>query len=246
VPTLSPNNHKAVEKLIKKLTIGFRASRNISESKRPAQKNILAIGGPRVDTQSLVNLKDPYVLSNIPKLREQWFDRNSDLLGPIPLELPPFREINHRISLIDDEVRHNYYMPRCPEALQEELQEKITWYVTAGWWEMKPVYQAAPLLCVPKKNGKLRTVVDTRKRNNNTYKDVTPFPDQDQICMDVARSKYRTKINMSDAYKQIRIENDDVWKTTFASPFGTFVSHVMQQGDCNAPATFQRLMTWIF
>jgi hypothetical protein len=37
-----------------------------------------------------------------------------------------------------------------------------------------------------------------------------------------------------------------VWKTAFASPFGTFVSHVMQQGNCNAPATFQRLMTWIF
>jgi hypothetical protein len=46
-------------------------------------------------------------------------------------------------------------MPQCPKALQEELQEKITWYVTAGWWEMKPVYQATPLLCVPKKNGKL-------------------------------------------------------------------------------------------
>src|SRR6202040_270774 len=27
---------------------------------------------------------------------------------------------------------------------------------------------------------------------------------------------------------------------------GTFVSHTMQQGDCNAPATFQRLMTVIF
>ena len=53
-------------------------------------------------------------------------------------------------------------------------------------WEMKPVYQAAPLLCVPKKNGKLRTVVDARKRNDNTHKDVTPFPDQDQIRMDVA------------------------------------------------------------
>ena len=59
---------------------------------------------------------------------------------------------------------------------------------------MKPVYQAAPLLCMPKKNGKLRTVVDAWKRNDNTYKDVTPFPDQDQICMDVALSKYRTKI----------------------------------------------------
>src|ERR1700683_2728550 len=64
--------------------------------------------------------------------------------------------------------------------------------------------------------------------------------------MDVARSKFRTKIDMSDAYEQIRVEDKDVWKTAFAPPLGTFVSHVMQQGDCNAPATFQRLMTWIF
>ena len=96
--------------------------------------------------------------------------------------------------------------------------------VTTRWWEMKPVYQAAPLLCMPKKNRKLWTVVDARKRNNNTFKDVTPFPDQDQIHMDVAWSKYQTKINMSDTYEQIQIEMDDVWKTTFASPFGTFVS----------------------
>ena len=246
VPTISPNDLKAVKKLIKRLTVGFRANRNIGESKRSAQKNINIKTRPQVEACSPVNSKEPYVPSNIPKLREQWFDRNSDLLGPIPLELPPFREINHRISLIDDDVKHNYYMPRCPKALQEELREKITRYVTTGWWEMKPVYQAAPLLCVPKKNGKLWTVVDVWKRNDNTYKDVTHFPNHDQIHMDVARSKYRTKINMSDTYKQIRIKNDDVWKTTFTSPFGTFVSHVMQQGDCNAPATFQHLMTWIF
>jgi hypothetical protein len=77
-------------------------------------------------------------------------------------------------------------MPQCPKAQQEKLWEKITQYVTTRWWEMKPVYQAAPLLCVPKKNVKLQTVVDVWKRNDNTYKDVTPFPDQDQIHMDVA------------------------------------------------------------
>ena len=64
--------------------------------------------------------------------------------------------------------------------------------------------------------------------------------------MDLARAKYRSKINMSDAYEQIRIEPEDVWKTVFATVYGTFVSHTMQQGDCNAPATFQRLMTAIF
>ena len=183
---------------------------------------------------------------DIPRLREQWLDRYSDILGPIPLELPPLREVNHHIPLIDEDIRYNYHLPRCPEALESELREKTNRYISAGWWEMKAVYQAAPLLCVPKKSGKLRTVVDARKRNDNTFKDVTPFPDQDQIRMDVARAKYRTKIDMSDAYEQIRVEPTDVGKTAFASPLGTYVSHVMQQGDCNAPATFQRLMTWIF
>ena len=49
----------------------------------------------------------------------------------------------------------------------------------AGWWEMKSTPQAAPMLCIPKKNGKLRTIVDCRQRNDNTVKDITPFPDQD-------------------------------------------------------------------
>jgi len=154
--------------------------------------------------------------------------------------------VNHHIPLIDNGIRYNYHLPRCPEALKQELREKIDQHISAGWWEMKAVYQASPLLCVPKKSGKLCTVVNARKRNDNTYKDVTPFPDQDQICMDVARAKFCTKIDMSDAYEQIQVEAADVWKTAFATTLRTFVLHVMQQGDCNAPATFQRLMTWIF
>ena len=75
---------------------------------------------------------------------------------------------------------------------------------------MKAVFQAAPLLCVPKKSGQLRIVVNARKRNDNTFKDITPFPNQDQIWMDVARAKYWTKIDMSDAYKQIRIEPSNI------------------------------------
>src|SRR5262249_22564093 len=92
----------------------------------------------------------------------------------------------------------------------------------------------------------LRTAIDCRKRNDNTVKDVTPFPDQDQIRADVARAKYRSKIDLSNAYEQVRVEQDEVWKTAFATVFGTFLSNVMQIGDCNAPATFQRLMTVTF
>ena len=51
---------------------------------------------------------------------------------------------------------------------------------------------------------------------------------------------------MSDTYEQIPVELGDIWKTVFATVLGTFESLVMQQGDCNAPATFQQLMNSIF
>ena len=47
-------------------------------------------------------------------------------------------------------------------------------------------------------------------------------------------------------YEQVRVEPQDVWKTAFSMIDGTFLSQVMQQGDCNAPATFQCLMMVIF
>src|SRR6202040_2655959 len=104
-----------------------------------------------------------------------------------------------------------------------------------------------PMLRIFKKGGaKLCTVIDGREQNENTKKDVTPFPDQEQIRNDVARGKYRSKIVMSNTYEQIHVELSDVWKIAFATIYGTLVSHTMQQGDCNAPATFQRLMTVIF
>src|ERR1700722_12552437 len=63
---------------------------------------------------------------------------------------------------------------------------------------------------------------------------------------DVAQGKYRSKIDMSNVYEQICVEPSDIWKTAFATIYGTFMSHTMQQGDCNAPATFQWLVTVIF
>ncbi|KEP44919.1 putative Pol polyprotein/retrotransposon, partial [Rhizoctonia solani 123E] len=51
---------------------------------------------------------------------------------------------------------------------------------------------------------------------------------------------------MTNAYEQIRIVPEHVKKMAFKTVYGTFYSNVMQQGDCNAPSTFQRLMTHLF
>ena len=102
------------------------------------------------------------------------------------------------------------------------------------------------MLCIPKKNGTLRTVFNLWQQNKNTWKDVTPFPDQDVIHHNIVQVKFRSKLDMTEAYEQMHIRTEDVCKTTFSTIFGTFQSWVMQMGDCNAPCTFQQLMTAVF
>jgi Reverse transcriptase (RNA-dependent DNA polymerase) len=102
------------------------------------------------------------------------------------------------------------------------------------------------MLCVLKKNGTLCTVFDLWDQNENTVKDVTPFPDQDIIRTDIAHTTYRTKLNMSETYEQIHVDLAHVSKTAFATILGTFRSQVMQMCDCNVLSMFQCLMTAIF
>ena len=66
-----------------------------------------------------------------PHLRQQWYDQYDDMLKGTKEMLPPWREVNHEIHLIDKSRRYNYHLPRCPNALCEQFHEKINRYVSA-------------------------------------------------------------------------------------------------------------------
>jgi hypothetical protein len=195
-----------------------------------------------------INIVQPRLLSisDIPELRTKWAAKYNDVYGPPPNKLPPWREVNHEIPIKDPQKRYHYHAPRCPDALHSELVEKTNRYVENGMWKPCAARQAMPLLCLFKKNMTLRTAMDTRQRNENTHLDVTPLPDQDIIHDAVARAKFRSKIDMTDAFEQVRIIPEHVQYTTFTSILGTYQSEVMQIGDLNGPSTMQRLMTWVF
>jgi Reverse transcriptase (RNA-dependent DNA polymerase) len=211
------------------------------------KKEIPRAAGPNCRLRRLMASQRVVLTDNdIPHLCEEWMDKINDLVSGIPLELPPLHEVNHEINLVDPAKGIRYRLPTCPEHFREDLSAKIERYTTAEWWVPAVAHQAVPMLFIPKKNGTLRTVFDLREQNKNTVKDVTPFPDQDIIRNDIARAAYRTKLDMSEAYEQIRMDPAHVSKTAFATILGTFRSQVMQMRDCNAPSTFQRLMTAIF
>ena len=181
-------------------------------------------------------------------LRKKWYKRFEPIFGPPPAKLPPLREVNHTIPLINPDAQYSSRPSRCSAALFPLLREKTERYVKAGWWKPAHGKNAAPLLAIPKAGAelKLRTVIDARERNANTVIDSTPLPNQDMIREAVASHTYVSVIDISDAYEQLRIVPEDVPKTLFASPLGTYVSNVLQQGDCNGPSSWQRLMTFVF
>ena len=85
-------------------------------------------------------------------------------------------------------------------------------------------YTTYTMLCIFKKNSKLQMVFDLHMQNENTKKHILPFPDQDTIRCDIAHAAYRSNLDMSEAYEQIRVRPEDVSKTAFATIFGTFVA----------------------
>ena len=129
----------------------------------------------------------------IPQLCKSWDDNITDLVSGIPFKLLPIREVNHKINLIDPEKHIHYLLLKCPEHFHKELSQKIERYTTAQWWIPTVAHQVVPMLCIPKKNGKLHTVFDLQEQNDNMVKDMTLFPDQDIICNDMARVCFGTR-----------------------------------------------------
>ncbi|KAF8229190.1 hypothetical protein L208DRAFT_1482684, partial [Tricholoma matsutake] len=104
--------------------------------------------------------KGPLSKKDLPHLCEEWKQSCQDILNGVPDKLPPLREINHQIPLVDEKKKYNYYLPKCLDSMRKPLAEKISKYCKAGWWRPARVEQAAPMLVVPKKTGKLCTVIN--------------------------------------------------------------------------------------
>ena len=91
-----------------------------------------------------------------------------------------------------------------------------------------------------------RVCIDYRKLNTATRKDHFPLPFIDQMLDMLAGHPHFCFLDGYSGYNQIAIAPEDQEKTTSTCPYGTFAFRRMPFRLCNAPATFQRCMMFMF
>jgi hypothetical protein len=155
-------------------------------------------------------------------------------------KLPPHRPgIDHEIPLVPDAKPVFGSIYNMSESELKFLKDYIDNMVAKGFIRPSKSPFGSPVLFVKKPDGSFRLCVDYRKLNEITIKNRYALPLMSELFDRLKSAKYYTRLDMADAYNQLRVAAGDEFKTAFRTRYGHFEYLVMPFGLTNAPASFQ-------
>ena len=155
-------------------------------------------------------------------------------------KLPPHRPgVDHEIPLVPNSKPVYGSIYNLSETELKALKEYIDNMVAKGFIRPSKSPFGSPVLFVIKPDGSLRLCVDYRKLNDITIKNRYALPLISELFDRLKNAKLYTRLDMADAYNQLRIAEGDEFKTAFRTRYGHFEYLVMPFGLTNAPASFQ-------
>ncbi|XP_037813440.1 uncharacterized protein K02A2.6-like [Lucilia sericata] len=143
------------------------------------------------------------------------------------------------------DVRPKFFKPRpIPYAIVDTFKEEAERLTKLGIWKPVKFSQwASPLVIVPKSNNKIRICADF-KVTINPQMDVEqyPIPRIRDLFHKLKNGKLFSKIDLSDAYLQIEVDEESKNLLVVNTPLGLYQYQRLPFGVASAPAIFQRLI----
>lgn len=154
-------------------------------------------------------------------------------------------EVEHRIRLLTD--RPIVARPRPITAEQKQIViTEVNKMLDNGIIRPSNSPYASEVVLVPKKTGDWRFCVDFRALNKTTIKDKYPLPRISDLINAIKGSRYFAALDLRSGYWQIPMEKSSIKYTAFRCFLGLYEFLFMPFGLTNAPATFQRVIDFLF
>ena len=80
----------------------------------------------------------------------------------------------------------------------------------------------APVIFIKKKDGTMRLCIDYRQLNKITIKNRYPLPHIDDLFDQLHGTTMFLKIDLRSGYHQVRIKDEDIFKTAFRTRYGHY------------------------
>ncbi|XP_018914448.2 uncharacterized protein [Bemisia tabaci] len=139
-------------------------------------------------------------------------------------------------------IFHKYY--ELPYSLCEKVEAKLAEMVKNK--RLEPVNHsnwASPIWPIVKKNNEIRIVTDFRRTiNPQLQMDHYPLPKLEDIWATLSNCSYFTKIDLTEAYLQLRVAPESQELLTVNTPWGLFRFNRLQYGVKVGPPVFQSVM----
>ena len=135
---------------------------------------------------------------------------------------------------------------RIPFHIRADIQRALEELEQQDIIERVPENQAtpwvSPIVAVPKKDGGVRICVDMRLANEAIKRVRHPIPTVDDVSFELNGAQYFSKLDLSQAYHQLELDEASRYITTFSTHIGLFRYKRLNYGTNAATEIFQHTL----